>query len=93
MKIFETVIKNYGYCRATVPISFNSSHTDIRFRSKSFLPCMTAQVIDGNFNGPHEMYLLIAYIEVQNGKHPFRCGVRDDHREIRRCRRPTLRYS
>ena len=76
-KLTETVIKDYGFARATVPIRFNSSHTDDRFRCKFFLPCMVAQVIDGvgtelrggvvNLDEPHQMYLLIAYIEVQNG--------------------------
>lgn len=67
VKLTETVVKDYGFARATVPIKINSSHTDDRFKCKSFLPCMAAQVIDGNLDGPHRMYLLIAYIEVPNG--------------------------
>ena len=67
VKLTETVIKDYGFARATVPIRINSSHTYDEFKCKSFLPCMAAQVIDGNLDGPHRMYLLIAYIEVHNG--------------------------
>lgn len=67
VKLTETVIKGYGFARATVPIRINSSHTDDRFKCKSFLPCVAAQVLDGNLDGPHRMYLLIAYIEVPNG--------------------------
>ena len=77
MKLSETVIKDYGFARATVPIRFNSTHRDDRFKCKSFLPCMAAQVIDGvgtelrggvvNLDEPHQMYLLIEYIEVPNG--------------------------
>jgi nucleoside 2-deoxyribosyltransferase len=66
-QLTETVIIDKGFARATVPIRLNSSHTDDRFRCKSFLPCMCAQVIDGTFDGPHRMYLLIAYIEIPNG--------------------------
>ncbi len=62
----ETVIKDYSFARASVPIRFNSSHPYDQFRCKSFLPCMTAQVVDGNRDGPHRMYLLVAYIEVPN---------------------------
>jgi nucleoside 2-deoxyribosyltransferase len=64
----DAVIKDYGFARATVPIRINSSHPYDQFRCKSFLPCMAAQVIDGdNLDEPHQMYLLIAYIEVPNG--------------------------
>jgi nucleoside 2-deoxyribosyltransferase len=69
VKLTETVIKNYGYARATVPLRFNASHPDAQFRGKSFLPCMAAEVIDGedgDLSGPHRMYLLIAYIEISN---------------------------
>jgi nucleoside 2-deoxyribosyltransferase len=63
----ETLIKNYGFARATVPLRIKSNHPYDQFKCKSFLPCVAAQVIDGNLNGPHGMYLLIAYIEVNNG--------------------------
>jgi hypothetical protein len=70
----ETVIKDGGFARATVPIRFNSSHAHSQFRCKSFLPCMCAQVTDANTNGPHRMYVLIAYIEVPNGAAPLSTG-------------------
>jgi hypothetical protein len=60
----DTVIRKYERARATVPIRINSSHPESQFRCKSFLPAMTAQVIDDDLDGPHHMYLLIAYIEV-----------------------------
>jgi nucleoside 2-deoxyribosyltransferase len=72
----ETVIQDYGFALATVPIRINSSHTNDRFKCKSFLPCIAAQVIDGKkslsggeivLDEPHQMYLLIAYIEIPNG--------------------------
>jgi hypothetical protein len=63
----ETVIKDFGFARATVPIRINSSHPNHSFKGKSFLPCIVAQVIDGETNGPHRMYLLVVYIEVDNG--------------------------
>jgi hypothetical protein len=75
----ETVIKDYGFARATVPIKFNSSHTHDQFKGKSFLPCMAAEVIDGNVDGPHQMYLLIAYIEVPNGTAQLSTRARDDY--------------
>ena len=76
MELTETVIKDFGFARATVPIRFNSSHPYDEFKCKSFLPCICAKVIDGvrtelpgvvNLDEPHQMFLLIAYIEVQNG--------------------------
>jgi hypothetical protein len=70
----ETVIKDYGFARAKVPMRINNSHPYDQFRCKSFLPCMAARVIDGvrtelpggevDFNEPHQMYLLIAYIQM-----------------------------
>jgi hypothetical protein len=70
-KLTETVIKNYGYARASVPLRINSSHPNDQFRYKSFLPCMAAEVIDRDVedggDGPHRMYLLIAYIDIGNG--------------------------
>jgi nucleoside 2-deoxyribosyltransferase len=70
----ETVIKDHGFARATVPIRINSTHTDSQFKCKSFLPCMAAQVTDGNFDGPHRMYLLIVYIEIQDETAPLSTG-------------------
>jgi hypothetical protein len=67
VELTETVVKNYGFARARVPLRFNSSHPHPQFNSKSFLPCMAAQVIDGDRTGPHRMYLLIVYVEVGNG--------------------------
>jgi hypothetical protein len=71
----DTVIKDLGFARATVPIRINSSHTYDQFKCKSFLPAIAAQVIDGKkslsgevvLDEPHRMYLLIAYIEIPNG--------------------------
>lgn len=58
----EKVIKKLQPARATVPIRINSSHPDAGFRDKDVLPCMIGHVIDGDTDGPHHMYLLIAYI-------------------------------
>jgi nucleoside 2-deoxyribosyltransferase len=66
-KLTADVIIKYRRARAYVPIRINSSHPDAGFRGKDYLPCMAAQVIDDDLDGPHHMYLLIAYIEVQNG--------------------------
>jgi hypothetical protein len=63
----ESVIKKYEPARASVPIMINSSHPNDEFKGKSFLPCMTAYVFDGDLDGPHRMYLLIVYIELDNG--------------------------
>jgi hypothetical protein len=65
-KLTESLIKNYEPARATVPIRINSSHPYDQFKSKSFLPCMTAYATDadGNWDGPYRMYLLIVYIYI-----------------------------
>ena len=63
----ETVIKNYEPARATVPIRINSSHPYDGFRVSLSFPAWLLEVIDGNLDGPHRMYLLIAYIVVPNG--------------------------
>ena len=71
VKLTETVVKNYGFARANVPLRINNSHPDGQFRGKSFLPCMAAEAIDrddrDDGDGPHRMYLLIEYIEIPNG--------------------------
>jgi hypothetical protein len=71
LKLTETLIKNNEFARATVPLRINSSHPNDQFRGKSYLPCMAAEVIDrddrDDGDGPHRMYLLIAYIEINNG--------------------------
>jgi hypothetical protein len=64
VELTETVIMDFGIARATVPIRINNSHPDHSFKGRSFLPCMVGRVVDGNLDGPHQMYLLIAYIDV-----------------------------
>lgn len=66
VKLTETVIKDFGFARATVPIKINSSHTHSEFKCKSFLPCIAAHVTDGDRDEPHRMYLLVVYIEMPN---------------------------
>lgn len=66
LKLTETVVQNYEFARATVPLRINSSHPDDRFKGKSYLPCMAAEVIDGDKAGTHRMYLLIAYIAINS---------------------------
>jgi nucleoside 2-deoxyribosyltransferase len=66
-ELTETVIRDRLFARALVPIKINNSHTHAGFRDKDFLPSMIAQVIEGNLDGPHQMYLLIVYIEIPNG--------------------------
>ncbi|MDT5344945.1 MAG: hypothetical protein QOE52_4129 [Mycobacterium sp.] len=63
----DIVVKNYGIAHASVPIKINSSHPDAGFKDVALLPCMAAQVIDGDLNMPHHMYLLIVYIGINNG--------------------------
>ncbi len=60
----DIVIKQYGFARATVPLKINNSHPRQEYRGTCYLPCMVGQVIDGNLDGPHKMYLLIVYIEL-----------------------------
>ncbi len=67
LKLTETVVKNYEFARAYVPLKINSTHPDDQFKGKSYLPCMVAEVIDGDKAGPHKMYLLVAYIAINNG--------------------------
>ena len=60
----DIVIKQYGFARATVPLKINNSHPRQEYRGTRYLPCMVGQTIDGNLDGPHKMYLLVAYIEL-----------------------------
>jgi len=63
----ETVIKNYNFARATIPVRFNGElqHPHRAYRETSFLPCIVAQVIDPpDLDTPHTMYLLVVYIEL-----------------------------
>jgi hypothetical protein len=66
-ELTEKVIRNRRFARAYVPIKINNSHTHAGFQGKYFLPSMIAQVIEGKLDGPHQMYLLIVYIELDNG--------------------------
>jgi hypothetical protein len=59
----NTVIKEYGFALPSVPLRFNEKHRN-EFRGKSYLPCLIAQVIEGNKNQPHKMFLLVVYIEL-----------------------------
>jgi hypothetical protein len=67
-----TVISEYGFARAKVPLRFNEKHPQGEYRGKAFLPCLIAQVIDGNQDGPHNMYLLVIYIELPDTLRPGR---------------------
>jgi hypothetical protein len=58
------VVKDYGFARANVPLKINNQHPRAEHRGTSYLPCIISQVIDGNLEGPHKMYLLVAYIEL-----------------------------
>jgi nucleoside 2-deoxyribosyltransferase len=70
-ELTETVIRNRKFARARVPIKINNSHPYDGFRCKDYLPCMIARVIEGKLDGPHQMYVLIAYIEMPNGAAPI----------------------
>lgn len=68
-QLSATVIKEYGFARATVPIRIDEKHPRKEFRGQSYLPCIVGQVIDYNsqedrLDGPHKMYLLVVYIEI-----------------------------
>jgi hypothetical protein len=60
----NTIIKEYGFARASVPLHFNEKHPYEQFCKKSYLPCLVSRVIDGRRDGPHDMYLLIVYIQL-----------------------------
>lgn len=66
----NTVIKEYGFALPEIPLRFNEKHRS-EFRGKSYLPCLIAQVIEGNKNESHKMFLLVVYIELPG---PSRAG-------------------
>jgi hypothetical protein len=74
ISLTNTVVKEYGFARVTVPLRINERHPREEFKGTSYLPCLIAQVIDGNVDGSHKMYLLVVYIEIPNtlrpGRHP-----------------------
>ena len=59
-----TVIREYGFARAKVPLRINKMHPRCEYRQASYLPCVITQVIDGSLDGPHRMHLLVVYIEL-----------------------------
>jgi hypothetical protein len=65
-ELTETVIKQYGFARATIPLRLGQKHARSEYRGTCYLPCIMAQVIDGNLDGPHQMYLLVVYVELPN---------------------------
>lgn len=64
IQLTTTVIRDYGFARAKVPLQINDTHPRAEYHGKSYLPCICAQVIDGTLDGPHRMYLLVLYIEL-----------------------------
>jgi hypothetical protein len=70
VKLTATVVKEYGFARAKVPLRINKKHPRGEYCGTSYLPCIVAQVIDGELDGPHKMYLLVVYIEVPDTLRP-----------------------
>jgi hypothetical protein len=64
IELTQTVIKEGGFARATVPLRINDEHPWKEYRGVSYLPCIVAKVVDDNPDGPHKMYLLVVYVEV-----------------------------
>lgn len=65
-----TVIRGGGFARATVPMRFNGEHSHASYRNSSILPCLIAQVVDGNPDGWHRMFLLVVYIPIPDALRP-----------------------
>ena len=70
VELTTTIIKDYGFARAKVPLRINKEHPREEYRGMSYLPCIIAQVIDGNLNERHKMYLLVVYIELPDTLRP-----------------------
>jgi hypothetical protein len=66
VSLTESVIRQYGFARATVPLRINKMHPRSEYRTTSYLPCIVSQVIDGSLDGPHRMHLLVVYIELSD---------------------------
>lgn len=62
-RLLTTAIVEYRFARATIPLTFNDTHSD-EFKGKSYLPCTLAQVVDGDTTGPHRMHILVVYIQL-----------------------------
>lgn len=56
------VMREHEFARSKVPLRINDKHRWREYRGTSYLPCVVAQVFDGDQDGPHTMYLLIVYI-------------------------------
>jgi hypothetical protein len=72
VELTATVVKEYGFARVQVPLRINEKHPRVECRGAAYLPCIIAQVIDGDLEGPHTMYLLVVYIEIPNTLSPNR---------------------
>ena len=64
VELTDTVVRQYGFAIAKVPLRINGRHPRGEFRNHTFLPAVVAQVIDGKREGLHTMYLLVMYIDV-----------------------------
>jgi hypothetical protein len=71
-EMMTRIVRDYGFARASVPLRFAAKHPDPRYQEISYLPCVITQLIDGDRDGPHKMYLLVVYIEL-----PKPLGPRD----------------
>jgi hypothetical protein len=75
VELTTAVIKEYGFARAKVPLRINEKHPRGEYRGASYLPCITAQVIDGCLEERHKMYLLVVYIELPGTLRPDRSAT------------------
>jgi hypothetical protein len=82
-ELTEKVIKAHDFARAKVPLRFNGNHP--HHPGTTYLPCVIAQIIDGDPNGKHKMYLLVVYIEtfgarlqIETTEVPIVAGARND---------------
>lgn len=60
----KRIVLNNGFAEATIPLHINNNHPREQHRGKAYLPCLTMKRIIGDPQRPHNMYLLVDYINV-----------------------------
>lgn len=63
-RLTDQIVMKNGFAEAEVPLRINQYHPLTEHRGKAYLPCLTMKRIIGDSQKPHNMYLLIDYINV-----------------------------
>lgn len=63
-ELIQTIAFEEGFATARVALNLTRRHRKEQFQHKSYLPCLIARRVVGDERRPHNMYLMVSYIDV-----------------------------